>query len=410
MQMESILASVGVNKNDDVFLADELWKSRMSPVLKPVNWEHNSGTEIQDTKMVVKDNQTIGVTHSAYAIDENGKEITGSEAPNKFHVVTKDVIYQYLYPRAAAKIKEGFEKQDLFVSMEAWFKDYDYLVDDKIIARNEETAFLDRFLRSYGGCGKFQDKPVKRILRNFVFGGKGIVKKPANPPSVILSVGNIMEDSKMEELEAVKKEAAELKEKVTASEKVVEDILAKILASISVFSDEAQKKVKEAKAADFISVFTDVVRDTFNASKEALEHTQKELAMTKEENEKAKALLAKLEADKKTSDKLATIAKELGEVDEKIKSFALSLADEAFASFIEVSKLIKPKAAECADDMKDKEMEEEKAAEAATASLETVKQVDSVTTQVNKGGEVANPFNSMKSLAKQLLGQKEEGK
>ena len=103
--MRSILVSTGENKNDDVFLPEEMWNARSTPILKPVDWEHNTGRELtaaerlENPKKVVVDNQTIGVMYNAYAIDENGEIIDEAKAsasdfevPKKFHIVDEAVI------------------------------------------------------------------------------------------------------------------------------------------------------------------------------------------------------------------------------------------------------------------------------------------------------------------------------
>ena len=75
--------------------------------------------------------------------------------------------------------------------MECLFPDFDYALanengETKIVKRDEESAFLTKHLRSYGGDGKYEDYKVGRLLRNLSFSGKGLVSKPANPRSVIL--------------------------------------------------------------------------------------------------------------------------------------------------------------------------------------------------------------------------------
>jgi len=198
MFMKSILVSTGENLNDDVFVSDEMWAARNTPVLKPVDWEHETGRERTDDelknnpKMVIDGNQTIGVMYNTYAIDENG-QVIDEEAPNfvipnRFDIIDEAVIWKGLYPKTASKIENGAKNNTLFVSMEAWFKSYDYLVGNKIVARNEETAFLDNSLRAYGGNGSFGSSRVKRVLRGITFGGKGMVARPANEPSIIQSV------------------------------------------------------------------------------------------------------------------------------------------------------------------------------------------------------------------------------
>jgi len=201
--MRSLLVSTGENLNDDVFLPDEMWKARSTPVLKPVDWEHNTGRELtqseqlQNPGKVVVDNQTIGVMYNAYTVDENNNRIDESVAmasdfqiPDKFHIIDEAVIWKAIYPTTAKRIEDGATQGTLFVSMEAWFTDYHYLVANKVIARNEETAFLDNSLKANGGTGVYGNSRVRRALRDITFGGKGIVARPANEPSVITHVSH----------------------------------------------------------------------------------------------------------------------------------------------------------------------------------------------------------------------------
>jgi len=201
MFMRSVLVSTGSNNNDDVFLPNEMWAARATPSYKPVNWEHQSGREltVEETaanpNKVVVDNQTIGVMYNTFAIDSDGQIIDENKisaadfvVPQKFHIVDEALIWKGLYPTTASRIERGAKDKTLFVSMEAWFNGYDYLVGNKVVARNEETAFLDKSLRANGGLGVFGHSRVKRVLRGLTFGGKGIVEKPANAPSIITSV------------------------------------------------------------------------------------------------------------------------------------------------------------------------------------------------------------------------------
>lgn len=203
LYVRSLLVSTGENANDDVFLPEEMWNARHTPVLKPVDWEHETGRELtpseraKNPKKVIVDNQTIGVMYNAYAIDENGAIIDETKAaaddfevPRNFHIVDECVIWKALYPTVAAEIEKGAAEGTLFVSMEAWFPDYCYLVGNKVVARNEETAFLDRSLRANGGNGTYGSSRVKRVLRGMTFGGKGIVARPANGPSIIMDVSH----------------------------------------------------------------------------------------------------------------------------------------------------------------------------------------------------------------------------
>ena len=78
------------------------------------------------------------------------------------------------------------------VSMECLFKNFDYAVvtptgENKVIARSNESAFLTKHLRFYGGSGEYGGNKIGRLLRSFVFSGKGMVTNPANPRSLILT-------------------------------------------------------------------------------------------------------------------------------------------------------------------------------------------------------------------------------
>ena len=77
--------------------------------------------------------------------------------------------------------------------MECFFKGFDYGIlnastnEYKILARNEETAHLTKFLKAYGGIGQHEDYKIGRVLRNITFTGKGFVDKPANVDSIIFT-------------------------------------------------------------------------------------------------------------------------------------------------------------------------------------------------------------------------------
>ena len=62
-----------------------------------------------------------------------------------------------------------------------------------IVPRNNETAFLTRHLRAYGGEGSYQEHQIGRLLRNITFSGKGFVNRPANPESIIFDKNKVFE-------------------------------------------------------------------------------------------------------------------------------------------------------------------------------------------------------------------------
>lgn len=185
--LQTILVSTGWNKNDDVFDPLEVWVARHTPEHKPFNYEHDCS-------------QIIGHIISNWVMDEQGGEVEdealADSLPAKFHVVTGAVLYKHwAKPELQEKMDvtlEEIAKGEWKVSMECLFRGFDYaLVDSagetRVVARNEQTAFLTKHLRAYGGTGQYGDYRVGRMLRNIVFSGKGLVRNPANPESIILS-------------------------------------------------------------------------------------------------------------------------------------------------------------------------------------------------------------------------------
>jgi hypothetical protein len=84
------------------------------------------------------------------------------------------------------------------VSMECYFGGYDVKVGDVIMTRREaESMGLTENDSIFGKLAKVLKKgkeiaegKLERVLRNIVFSGCGVVKNPANPPSVILETAN----------------------------------------------------------------------------------------------------------------------------------------------------------------------------------------------------------------------------
>jgi len=186
--VQSILVTSSWNKNDDIFDKAEVWLARNTPEDKPTNLEH-------DESLI------IGHITGNWPITEDGiliKEIENLEdLPEKYHILTGSVIYRaFTSPELknrAEKLIAEIESGTKFVSMECFFKGFDYGLMDKstgiykTLARNENTAYLTKYLRSYGGLGEHENYKIGRVLRNITFSGKGFVEKPANPDSIIFN-------------------------------------------------------------------------------------------------------------------------------------------------------------------------------------------------------------------------------
>jgi len=238
---QSILVTTSWNKNDDIFDKNEVWAARATPIHKPTNLEHNEAI------IVGHITSNYPMTEDGVLIDENTNL---DNLPEKFHILTGSVIYTgYTNPdlreRAAQLIAE-IENGTKYVSMECFFKGFDYgLINKstgeyKILNRNEETAFLTKHLRAYGGLGEHENYKIGRVLRNITFTGKGFVDKPANPESIIFTKDSLNFDKKIANIEINKEKntnfenlgvfsnQANLKETTMSLEQDIVDLKSKV--------------------------------------------------------------------------------------------------------------------------------------------------------------------------------------
>lgn len=302
--LKSILVSTGWNKNDDVFDSSEMWSARNTPEDKPFNLEHN-----QDI--------IIGHITGCYPADENGLPINAESPPENYNIVTSAVIYKE-WENSEKKLQiqnivNEIPKGSWFVSMEALFSNFDYAITDgsktRIIARNEATSFLTKYLRAYGGTGVYGNQKIGRILRNIIFSGKGLVRKPANPESVILQT-----EAKTIDLGYESLETPEIKENISMSEKIVEKVEA----------TEMEKKVEVA------------VENTVKLESELSEAVAK-ASLMQQELVKATEELQKMKDEKKKSDRIALVSEKLGMSKteaEEIVTLTNNLEDVSFAGIV----------------------------------------------------------------------------
>jgi len=183
LHIEAVLVSEGINDNDDAFTREELKRAISSPLLKPMNWQHD-------------DKRILGAMYAVEARDLKGNPLTVEEIDNQpIELVIQGVVWHQLphIKITADEIVQRIEQGSLFVSMECWFNDYGYglyssageLFDH--IARKPETAFLDAHLRANGGTGTFNNMRIGRALVGVSFGGIAFVDRPANQRSFILN-------------------------------------------------------------------------------------------------------------------------------------------------------------------------------------------------------------------------------
>ena len=355
MKMVSVLVSVGKNRNGDVFLADELAKVSASGKDKPINIEHDS-------------DHIIGhMTRTYPSSKSDGAEIDLKKPPKDFDITNEAVIYAFVKPKVADAIRKLAAAGKLFVSVEMWFKDYDFLVGSKVVKRNQATSFLDSCLATNGGDGTYKGQPIGRVLREMLIGGMGVVEKPANPDSVIKSVANesrqgVRDVSMFSEpalasniIEDLGSEA-EPGQSVTEGSKMPENIMKEIADTVKASIEAATKQaVEDAKkqsqpqeqpkaqateqpkpAAQATDAVIETLRASLNDLSEKFRALSAEMASVKQANEALGGKLRALEQSQVVAQRRAALAG-LGMSDELVDrrmAKAASMTKEDFDSYI----------------------------------------------------------------------------
>ena len=372
---QSILVTTSWNKNDDIFDAKEVWLARSTPMHKPTNLEHDEKT-------------IVGHITSNWPINIDGELMDESvgldQLPEKFHILTGSVIYKgftepELRERAINLINE-IEAGEKYVSMECFFKNFDYGLINKsngsyhVLPRNEETSFLTKHLRAYGGQGEHENYKIGRVLRNITFSGKGYVNRPANPESIIFTKDNLKETAEVLDIikistaknddfskEGVFSNQANLKEinmsvEPTADTAEVTTVSEPEVTTVETQETEAAKKMKEDMSKK---------EEEMKKMQAALETAQAELVAA---NEALAAYKMKEEEMAKKEKKMKRMAALIDSgITEDVASATVDkfedLDDAAFESIAALVAAVKPAK---------KEMKEETKAEETTVKSEDV--------------------------------------
>mgnify|MGYP003112403012 CR=1 FL=1 len=338
--LESVLVSCGWNKNDDVFMPEATWAARTTPEDKQFNFMHD-------------ENDIIGHITGSYVLGKDGKAVSKDETemPEDFDIITQAVLYnswtgaenQERMKKIIAEIEEG----KWYVSMECLFAGFDYALigeegSAKVLARDEESAFLTKHLRAYGGTGEYQGYKVGRALRNISFSGKGLVAKPANPRSIIIkSVAFEIDHNSNFHI-------GEFTMADNLLEKQLEDVRAE-LASAKAENEAIKAKIEEAKDKEFASqvvAFESEIQDkdtSIAELEESIKSTQARVAeledaLAKSQDELSVAMKEMEEQKKKaTYEKRKAALAEAGldeeEIEDSLATFD-ALEDEAFDAIV----------------------------------------------------------------------------
>jgi hypothetical protein len=341
--LESVLVSCGWNKNDDVFMPEATWAARNTPEDKQFNFMHD-------------ESDIIGHITGSYVLSKDGKAVSDdSPMPEDFDIITQAVLYnswtksenKERMEQIIAEIEEG----KWYVSMECLFAGFDYALSNedgakKVLARDEESSFLTKHLRVYGGTGEYEGYKVGRALKNISFSGKGLVSKPANPRSVILkSVAfNVDNDFNLD--------IGDLKMSENLLEKQLADVQAQ-LASAKAENEAIKAQIEEAKDKEFASkveAFEATVEEkdaSIAELEESVKSTQAKVAelqdaLAKSQEDLAVAMkhmddMKKKEKMEKRKASLADAGLSEEEVEESLANFD-ALEDEAFQAVVALMK------------------------------------------------------------------------
>lgn len=187
LYFSAIFVSSGENLNHAYFLPSELVHAEDTIINKALDVEH-------------KEEEIIGHIYERAFMDKDGNPLNVEEFANKasndidrqeMHVAIAGILYKTRFPNIAEEVASGQWK----VSMEAYYSDFDVKVGDLIMSKKEAEALglasdsestFGRLAKVIKNGKEIAAGALARVLRGIVFSGCGIVKNPANPPSVIL--------------------------------------------------------------------------------------------------------------------------------------------------------------------------------------------------------------------------------
>jgi flagellar biosynthesis chaperone FliJ len=414
--IKSVLVSTGWNKNDDVFDPRELWEARNTPEDKPFNFMHD-------------EKDIIGHITANEVVDFDGNRIMDeSEIPSQFNILTSAVIYtEWSDPeqkQRLSKIVAEIEENKWFVSMECLFPNFDYALADsngntRVVKRDEATAFLTKYLRSYGGDGKYEDYKVGRLLRNLSFSGKGLVSKPANPRSIILEGNDFFDESQTKVLTLSSLKETNMSDNY---ETQISDLRAE-LAESKAANEALKDKVVAEQQAEF-QTRIEALEATIAELQESLAVKHDEMKEKDKKLEEEKAAMDKYKAEmKKKEEELAAMKKkammmkrkaqleEVGYDAEEATATIEQFADLDEATFDNIVAAIQKRPVnyildQSVEDVKEEAeatLEEEvDSAEASEEVLEEVEEVQEVAIAEAMGEE--DPAENLRAVASEWIG------
>lgn len=230
----AIFVSSGENLNNAYFMGSELVAAEGTIVNKALDIEHQEESiigHIFERAYCDKEGNKLDIEELA------SKETAGLDSVD-MHIAIAGIIYKNRFPNIAQEVSDNKWK----VSMECYYQNYDVKIGNLILDKKEAEAIglassddkvLGRLAKVIKDGKEIAKGTVARVLRGICFSGCGIVKNPANPPSVIFETASNKGDSIM-----------------TDSDDIIILDYDKIGQSNNVTSEEIETAVNKEKARD----------------------------------------------------------------------------------------------------------------------------------------------------------------
>ena len=197
-----VLDTEGGNANWDYMPRPALTRHFGTAAYKPFNVEH---VVAEDKSMVTMDrynptikNTIFGVMTSSALCSVDGEPLSADSIKNldmkddpnrdqkdKIGVCAWAVMYPFLFPKTVADVIKSAEDGKMFVSMERWIAEWDFMVHDgtSYQAVSSTEAEKEGVFQKWARRTPVNGKAVYRRSLNFIYGGVASTSNPANKAS-----------------------------------------------------------------------------------------------------------------------------------------------------------------------------------------------------------------------------------
>ena len=270
LYFSAIFVSSGENLNHAYFMPSELVKAEGTIINKALDVEH-------------KEEEIIGHIYERAFMDKEGNPLdltelsaleTASLDNQEIHIAIAGIIYKNRFPNIAEEVAN----KQWSVSMEAYYRDYDVKVGDLVVSRKEAEALgvaskdgsiIGRIGKVLKNGKEIASGTITRVLRYITFSGCGIVKNPANPPSVILETATEKINKEISE-EVVVFDLDKLKSKEKADNNVTSNNIDEENKTINDIEVIAGEENAEINYDDTIGICVNFKRRIFNKKNEII--------------------------------------------------------------------------------------------------------------------------------------------